>query len=277
MMKKQLIFIVIFAFLASFFLRAQIDLTILHTNDTHSQIEPYCDSQNRCLGGYIARYEAIMQERQLDNSLLLLDAGDFSQGTSYFNLFKGVPEIKMMNKMGYDAVSLGNHEFDNGVKALAKRLKKTTFPIVCANYQFKDKRLSKIIKPYVIIEKQGKKIGIFGLLTDLHGYIANSQVLENVIYKDPVATAVATAKQLKETEHCDFIICLSHVGYEQTELFQKVFDPDIAKMAGDIDLIVGGHTHKLLKQPDTVNHVPIVQNKDKGTMLGKMVIHFPDK
>jgi 5'-nucleotidase len=273
-MKKQLVFILIFVCFGAFFLKAQTDLTILHTNDTHSQIEPYCDSKKRCLGGYIARYEAIIQERQRDSVLLLLDAGDFSQGTSYFNLFKGIPEIEMMNKMGYDAVSLGNHEFDNGVKALGKRLKKATFPVVCANYQFKDKRLAKIIKPYVIVEKNGKKIGIFGLLTDLYGYIANPQVFENVIYKDPVATAKEIVKQLKETEHCDFIICLSHIGYEQTELFQKVFDPDIARAVGDIDLIVGGHTHKLLEQPDVVNGVPIVQNKDKGTMIGKMVIYF---
>jgi 5'-nucleotidase len=274
MMKKRLVFIVIFAFLGSFFLRAQTNLTILHTNDTHSQIEAYCDTQKRCLGGYIARYEAIMQERKYDSALLLLDAGDFLQGTSYFNLFKGVPEIKMMNKMGYDVVSLGNHEFDNGIKALGKRLKKAKFPIVCANYQFKDKQLAKIIKPYIIIEKRGKKIGIFGLLTDLEGYIANSQVLENAIYKDPITTAKEIVKQLRETEHCDFIICLSHVGYSRTEPFQKVFDPDIAKAVGGIDLIIGGHTHKLLEQPDVVNGVPIVQNRDRGTMIGKMVIHF---
>jgi len=273
-MKIKFVFTVILSFLCLFVLKAQSYLTILHTNDTHSQIEPYCNSQGICLGGYIARYEAIKEERKIDDDLLLLDAGDFSQGTSYFNLFKGIPEIKMMNKMGYDAVSLGNHEFDNGIQALGKRLKKATFPIVCANYQFKNKKLAKIIKPYIIVEKKGKKIGIFGLLTDLYGYIANPKVFENVIYRDPVITATAIVKQLKEIEDCDFIICLSHIGYEQTELFQKVFDTDIAKAVGDIDLIVGGHTHKLLEQPDVVNGVPIVQNKDKGTMIGKMVIHF---
>ncbi|MDR1113177.1 MAG: metallophosphatase [Bacteroidales bacterium] len=265
------IHILLIFFLTPFFLKAQKDLVILHTNDTHSHIEPY---KNK-FGGYEARYEAVKQERDKDGELLLLDAGDFMQGTSYFNLFKGKVEVKMMNKVGYDAVSLGNHEFDNGLEALYKRLKKATFPVLCANYHFKHKKLEKLIKPYIVVEKKGVKIGIFGLLTDLKGYNGFSDVLNAVQYLDPLETAQNIVKQLKEIEHCDFIICLSHVGYEQVELFQKVFDPDIANAAGGIDLIIGGHTHKLLEQPDVVNGVPILQNSDKGTMIGKMVIHFP--
>lgn len=242
-------------------------VTILHTNDTHSQIEPYV-SKTDTLGGVLRRYKAISDTRQRDNIVLLLDAGDFMQGTPYFNLFGGDVEIEMMNLMGYDAATLGNHEFDNGLDSLAAKLKKAKFPIVCANYQFPGcPELEKIVKQCIIVERKGVKIGIFGLTTSLSGLTFTTTV-QRTRYLNPIEVSKSMVKLLKQ-QRCDLIICLSHLGF-RPEPGRPMSDPILASQVDGIDLIVGGHTH--IEMDTVVNRTHIVQTGWKGSKLGKVVI-----
>ncbi len=242
-------------------------VTILHTNDTHSQIEPYV-SKTDTLGGILRRYKAICDTRQRDSIVLLLDAGDFMQGTPYFNLFGGDVEIEMMNLMCYDAATLGNHEFDNGLDSLAAKLKKAKFPIVCANYQFPGcPELEKVVKKYIIVERQGVKVGIFGLTTSLNGLTFTSTV-QRTRYLDPVEVSKNMVKLLKQ-QHCDLIICLSHLGF-RPEPGRPMCDPILANQVDGIDLIVSGHTH--IEMDTLANRTHIVQTGWKGSKLGKVVI-----
>lgn len=246
-------------------------LIILHTNDTHCQIEPY-NKKGDTLGGVLRRNEVIEEYRKENpDRLLLLDAGDFSQGTPYFNFFEGVAEINLMNKMGYDAATLGNHEFDNGEKALGKRLKKARFEIVCANYTFSDKNLKKIVKPYTVIEKNGLKIGIFGLTVNFEGLLS-PHLVEGVKFEDPILVAEKIVKQLRENEKCDLVICLSHLGFSP-EQENAASDTLLARKINGIDIIIGGHTHKYLAQPVIVNKTQILQLEDKGIHIGKLEIY----
>jgi len=245
-------------------------IVILHTNDTHSQLESYKDSQTGDVGGVVRRNTFIQETRSQYPNTILVDAGDFSQGTPYYNLFKGVPEIELMNKMGYDVAALGNHEFDNGSKALINRLKLANFKVVCANYQFKNKHLTKIIKPYTIIYMGNKKIGFFGLLCDMKNMLMPIYYQE-VTFINPVDAAQKMVEILKNREQCDFIICLSHLGFEG-EFEGDVSDTDLAAKVSGIDFIIGGHTHKLLEEPVIVNDTKIVHAGMKGSFVGKIVI-----
>ena len=233
-------------------------LVIMHTNDTHSQIDPYSYKKDVNVGGFLRREAAIREVRAENPYTLLLDAGDFSQGTPYFNFFKGYMEVHLMNAMHYDAATLGNHEFDNGSAALAARLKTAKFPVVCANYQFANKKLAKVIKPYVIIERGGHKIGIFGLGVNLDGYTA-PQTAREVTYLDPVETARKMGSELK-AHNCDMIICLSHVGVDTTE---KDNDFEIARQVPEIDVIVGGHSHEELNPPVVVGNTRICHTMNR--------------
>ncbi len=242
-------------------------VTILHTNDTHSQIEPYISS-NDTLGGVLRREQAIWEERLNSRGIvLLLDAGDFLQGTPYFNLFGGDVEIEMMNLMNYHVATLGNHEFDNGLDSLAAKLKKARFSVVCSNYEFDCPELMNIIDKFVIIKCEDLKIGIFGLTTSLDG-LNFSSIVEKTTYLDPVETSKKMVIELKK-RNCDLIICLSHLGYDP-EPGRPMCDPIIAQQVNGIDLIISGHTHKVV---DTViNNTHIVQTGEKGMNLGKVVI-----
>jgi 5'-nucleotidase len=272
-MKKVRFLFLILSIGLFFSLHAQkSQVTILHTNDTHSQIEPFNDKQLGNVGGVLRRNEIIQQERLKDSTLLLIDAGDFSQGTPYFNVFKGFPEIELMNRMGYDVATLGNHEFDNGFKELVERLKQANFQIVCANYKFKYKPLVALVKPYTIIERNGVKVGIFGLSPDLQG-LASPTIIDGIFFQDPIKTAKEMVAILKE-EECDLIICVSHLGFKTEYPTQEVCDYSLAEAVGEIDLIIGGHTHTTLTTPQIVNGVRIVQAKNKGTYIGKMVISY---
>lgn len=246
-------------------------IAILHTNDTHSQIEPFEYKQIGTVGGVLRRFELINQERALYPELLLLDAGDFSQGTPYFNFFKGYAEIELMNRMGYDAVTLGNHEFDNGVKALAKRLKKAKFAIVCANYTFHNRLLKREVKPYIILERAGFKIGIFGLTTDLTG-LTSPETLELITYHNAIETAKKMVDILRNKKKCDLIICLSHLGFDSENPENPVCDTTLAKEVGGIDIIIGGHTHTFLSEPYIVNGVRILQVANKGKHIGVLIV-----
>ena len=242
-------------------------LVIMHTNDTHSQIDPYSYKDDVNVGGYLRREAAIREVRAENPYTLLLDAGDFSQGTPYFNFFKGYMEVRLMNAMHYDAATLGNHEFDNGCSALAARLKTADFPVVCANYQFANKKLAKVIKPYVVIERGGHKIGIFGLGVNLDGYIA-PQIVREVTYLDPVETARKMVAELK-AQNCDLIVCLSHLG---VDTMTKDNDIVIARQVPEIDVIVGGHTHEELKEPIVVGNTRVCQMTNRGKCFGVLTI-----
>ena len=235
------------------------DLVILHTNDTHSNIEPATSGRNAGMGGFqrIANYfEKVKQEQP---NVLILDAGDYNQGTPYFTLFKGETEIMLFNAMGYDAVCLGNHEFDNGQQQLADRLKKANYPTLCANFDFSKSPLKDVIKPYIIIHKGGEKIGIIGVLLDLKGYVSESG-RANIYYKDPISVANKIAKKLKERKRCDLIIVLSHLGFDGGTK-EKPSDIELAKYSKNIDIIIGGHSHTFLEKPVLIKN-----------MLGKSVI-----
>jgi 5'-nucleotidase len=269
----QIIHFLLSAFcLLPFYLFAQTSpIVILHTNDTHSHIESYNEPGLGDVGGVVRRYTFIQQTRSQYPNTILVDAGDFSQGTPYFNLFKGIPEIELMNMMGYDVVALGNHEFDNGSKTLAKRLKLANFNMVCANYLFKNKKLAKLVKPYTIINIANKKIGFFGLLCDMKRIVMPDYYRETTFF-DPVVAARNMVDILKNKEHCDIIICLSHLGYD-AEIDGNITDKEIAEKVPNIDFIIGGHTHKLFEKPVIVNDTKILQVKKNGIYVGKLTIN----
>lgn len=244
------------------------ELVILHTNDTHSQLEPYTYKQDTSVGGVLRR-EAFVREVRADHpNVLLFDAGDFSQGTPYFNFFKGYVEVKFMNAMGYNAAALGNHEFDNGCAALAKRLKSADFPVLCANYEFHNPKLAKMIKPYTIIEINGLRVGVFGLTVNLSALISPSTMSE-LTYLDPVASARKMVELLRE-ENCDLIVCLSHLGIEDG----MVNDYVVAEQVPEIDLIIGGHSHKCLSPPAQVGNTRIYQAAKQGKYIGQITLTY---
>ena len=268
----------LFSILASLVLVActpQDHLTILHTNDTHSQVEPKTNDQ----GGYARRMGLIRQERKKDKHLLLVDAGDFCQGTPYFNFYHGRVEIGAMNRMGYDAATLGNHEFDNGLDTLAAVIQSTAnFPIVCSNYDFTGTALEGIVQAYAIVHKGNLKIGIFGLGCDPKGVIADKNFLP-AVYLDPYPVAQAMADTLR-AQKCDVVVCLSHMGtYGKAP--EDVCDVNLAGKTRGIDVIVGGHTHKLydnLRVPNLDgDSIPLCQMGKSGVYLGKIVLGLSDK
>lgn len=269
-MKNRILPIAIAVFALALFVtcKSSKTITILHTNDTHSQIEPYITSKDT-LGGVLRREQAIYEvRRQSKGPVFLFDAGDFSQGTPYFNLFGGDVEIEMMNIMGYDAATLGNHEFDNGLDSLAAKLKKAKFPVVCANYKFPGcPELEKVIKEWIVIERQGVKIGIFGLSPNMDGLTFTSTV-ERMQYLDPVEVSKKMVSVLRE-QRCDLIVCLSHLGYDP-EPGRPMCDPILASQVHGIDLIVSGHTH--IEKDTVVGRTHIIQTGVKGVNLGKVVI-----
>ena len=249
-------------------------LTILHTNDTHSQVEPKSNGQ----GGYARRMGLINQERQADANLLLVDAGDFCQGTPYFNFYHGRVEIDAMNLMGYDAATLGNHEFDNGLDTLAAVLATAQFPIVCANYDFTGTAMEGKTKPSVIIRKGGLKIGVFGLGCDPKGLIADKNFLP-AKYLDPYTSAQEAVDKLR-AEKCDIVVCLSHLG-TYGKAAEDVCDVQLVQNTRGIDAVIGGHTHKLydnLRVPNLDgDSIPICQMGKSGGYLGKIVLGLGDK
>ncbi len=247
------------------------ELVILHTNDTHSHIDPVKSGPEAGLGGVIERAAYIDSVRSAvgRRNLLLVDAGDFSQGTSYFTILKGDIEVELLNEMGYDAVTLGNHEFDNGPEDLARRLKMAKFRVVCANYDLSGSGLDRYVKPYTIVRRAGKKIGIIGLLVDVTKVVDRS-VAEKLRYLDPVAVTNRYSGLLKE-KGCDLVIVLSHLGMEKSDFT----DIQLARSCRNVDLIIGGHSHTFLEEPVCVedadgNDVMIVTDGCWGLYVGKL-------
>ena len=253
-------------------------ITILHTNDMHSHIEPFKSGKYKGLGGMAQRASIINEIRKKEKNVLLLDAGDIFQGTPYFNYYGGELEFKLMSKMNYDAATLGNHDFDNGIDGLYKQLPHANFNFVSANYDFKNTILDTIVKPYQIFYKDGIKIGIFGLGIELDGMVTKNLYKETK-YLNPVEITQGIVKTLKQDENCDLIICLSHLGFKHDNLPNKISDIKLAKATKDIDLIIGGHTHTFMNKPVVVNNVEnnkviINQVGCHGLFLGKIDFYF---
>ncbi|MCI0922070.1 bifunctional metallophosphatase/5'-nucleotidase [Sphingobacterium rhinopitheci] len=229
----------------------EVKLTILHTNDVHSRVEPFPMDGSRLqgLGGTARRSSLLSKIRNEEKNVLLLDAGDIFQGTPYFNLFDGEVELEIMSKLGYDAGTFGNHEFDNGVAGILKHFDKAKFPFVTSNYDFSKTELAGKTKEYIVIEKDGVRIGIFGLGVDVEGLV-DPKNHKDVIYLDPVEVSNRIVPILKNQEKCDLVICLSHLGYSYKE--DKISDLTLVPKTRDIDLIIGGHTHTLLDKPTEV-------------------------
>lgn len=273
---------VTFLFLASFvFCFAQKTLTILHTNDLHSSILPMsehlADTMVAGRGGLIRHISMLEQERTKDPELLLFDSGDFSQGSPYYTLFKGEVEVGLMNRMKYDAGTLGNHEFDFGLENLKQVLEKLNHPIVCSNYVFPDtSALKKLVHPYLILKRKGLKIGIMGLSPKPEGLIQKDHY-GDMQFLDPVTTAQRMADMLK-AKKCDVVICISHLGWGNSTLN----DQNVIRSTRGIDLVLGGHSHTFFETLRFVDNavqkrVPVDQNGKSGLFVGKILLHLKKK
>ena len=256
------------------------NITILHTNDVHSHVEPFSKDHSEFpnKGGVERRATLISEIRRQNPNTLLFDAGDIFQGTPYFNFYGGEIEFKLMSMLGYDAITIGNHDFDNGMDGLDKQLPNAKFDIISSNYDFKNTILESKVSDYKIYNKSGIKIGVFGLGIELEGLVSKDLYKETK-YLDPIDIANDTAKKLKETENCDIVICLSHLGYKYEKFPNKVSDLNLAKSTKNIDLIIGGHTHTFMNKPVVVknnvgNDVLINQVGCFGLYLGRIDFSF---
>ncbi len=227
------------------------ELLILHTNDVHSRIEPLpvnAEHPERSdKAGFVRRATLVRDMRAKYPDLLLFDCGDFSQGTPYYNMFQGEVEVNLMSEMGYDAGTIGNHEFDYGLDNMKRIFSLANYPIVCANYDFTGTVLEEIVKPYVILKRNGLKIGVFGLSPRMEGLVTGANY-RGVMYKDPVESANRVAELLKLKEHCDIIICLSHMGWK-AGVNNPECDEYIIARTRYIDVVLGGHSHSFFKEP----------------------------
>ncbi len=256
-------------------------LTILHTNDVHSRLDPFPmdGSKYQGLGGVVAREKMISKIREEEENTLLLDAGDIFQGTPYFNYYKGEPEMKIMSLLGYEAATIGNHDFDNGIDGLVKQMQHADFPFVNCNYDFSETALEYLMKPYTLIRKGKIKIGILGVGIELNGLVPD-HLFGKIVYRDPIMHANEVANLLKQNKRCDYVICLSHLGFEYSN--DKVSDKVLARESDHIDLIIGGHTHTFLNEPHKVKNrknqeVIINQVGWAGINLGRINIFFDNR
>ena len=261
---------------------AQKHLEVLHTNDTHSCIMPLnpnlADTAVAGRGGFLRRVAMIKEERAKNQDLLLIDSGDFSQGSPFYTMFKGDVEIGLMNLMGYDAATIGNHEFDFGMENMARIFKMAKFPIVCANYDFTGTCVEGLVKPYVIIKRNGLKIGLFGLSPQLEGLVDLSKC-KGVTYLDPIEVGNRVAAELKHDKKCDVVICVSHLGWLRPD---EMGDQKLLASSKDIDLVLGGHSHSYFKDLRYVNNadgkaVPVDQNGKNAMYVGKLTLSFDKK
>lgn len=255
-----------------------IRLSILHTNDVHSRIEPFPldGGKYEGEGGVAKRMALIRQIRSEVEQVLLLDAGDMFQGTPYFNYFKGEIELKMMSKMGYDAGTIGNHDFDAGIEGLHQQLPHANFPLLNCNYDFSDTVMQGKVEPYRLFEKGPLRIGVTGLGIELQGLVPDV-LFGNTRYLDPLTQLNKTARHLKRELDCDYVICLSHLGYRYDS--DKISDLALAQQSVDVDLIIGGHTHTFLEEPTVVTNsenqeVLVTQAGWAGIVLGRLDVYF---
>lgn len=255
-------------------------LTILHTNDVHSYIDPFPADhpRNPNMGGVARRAALIESIRKENPNVLLLDAGDIFQGTPYFNYYGGELEFKLMSMMQYDASTIGNHDFDNGLEGLYAQLPHAKFDFISANYDFKNTVMDGHVKPYKVFHKNGIKVGVFGLGVELAGLVDKKNYKETV-YNDPVEVAQDMVRILKKEQKCDLVICLSHIGYKYKEDPNKISDIKLAALTKDIDLIIGGHTHTFLDKPTVLKNIEekevlVNQVGCYGINLGRIDFYF---
>lgn len=249
-------------------------VTLLQTSDVHSRVEPIATNaadKYAGLGGFVRRATMVQELRRELPDLLLLDCGDFSQGTPYYNLFQGEVEVKLMNEMGYVAATIGNHEFDFGLENMARLFRMAEFPIVCANYGVEGTPLEGLVKPYTILEHDGLRIGIFGLSPMMEGLV-QADKCEGVVYKDPVVIGNEIAAKLKEVEKCDAVVCLSHMGvsYDAKHLIPET---------RNIDVVLGGHSHTFMQVPEVIlnldgQNVSLSHTGRSGIFVGRTDLTF---
>lgn len=260
---------------------AQKQLIILHTNDTHSTVMPLgkniADTAKADRGGYLRRINYIKQQRQEHPDLLLFDSGDFSQGSPYYTLFKGDVEVELMNEMKYDAATIGNHEFDFGLDNMARLFKKCEFPIVCSNYDFTGTVLEGLVKPYLIIKRNGVKIGIYALCPELDGLVSK-KCYGDVKFLDPVKVGNEYTDFLRNKKKCDVVICLSHLGW----MGAPYGDEAVFKQSKDVDLVLGGHSHTFFKKLEYITgadgkQIPVDQNGKHALFVGKITMNLEKK
>lgn len=255
-------------------------LIILHTNDVHSRMEPFPmdGGRNQGLGGVAARAELIKNIRTAEDQVLLFDSGDIFQGTPYFNLYKGEPEMKAMAAMQYDAAIMGNHDFDAGLENFATQLQHAKFPILLCNYDFTGTAMEMKSQPYKIFKKGGLKIGVTGVGIEGKGLIPDN-LFGTTKYLDPIQNANSIAYKLKREEGCDMVVCLSHLGYKYKEDEKRMCDVILAKESDNIDLIIGGHTHTFMDEPvmyknKSGSDVIVNQVGWAGIILGRLDFEF---
>lgn len=255
-------------------------LTVLHTNDQHSRIEPFDSSYSRNpnQGGFARRATLIQQIRSQEKNVLLLDAGDIFQGTPYFNFYGGELEFKLMSMMGYDAATMGNHDFDNGLDGFLKALPNAKFPFITSNYDFSNTILDGKTEKYKIFKKDGIKVGLFGVGIELDGLVGKKQYQETK-YLNPVEIAQHYADFLRKEKGCDLVICLSHIGFDYRDDTDKISDKKLAAQTDNIDLILGGHTHTFLPEPQSFTNksgknVLVNQVGWAGLLLGRIDFYF---
>ena len=254
-------------------------LVILHTNDTHSTILPVSpfveDTMKADRGGFLRRIALIEEQRKSDPELLLFDSGDFSQGSSFFTLFNGEVEVSLMNRMHYDAGTLGNHEFDFGIENLATQLRRANFPIVCANYDFGTTPLATLVRPYVVLKRKGLRIGVFGLSPQPEGLIATENYA-GITFRDPVEVTREVVNTLRTKEKCDLVICLSHLGWPAKDALS---DSNVFTQTEGVDLVLGGHSHTFMKELEWLTdaqgkRVPVDQNGKHAIYVGRIVLNL---
>lgn len=245
-------------------------LQIIFTNDSHSQVEPL-----DALGGFEGRAAIIDSLRALNENTILLDAGDMWQGSTYFNMFKGRLEVEAYNLMGYNVVTLGNHEFDCGIDTLVARIGEMDFSVVCANYDFGETPLASLIKPYVVIEQNGWRVGVIGVSINPEGLVMQSNI-EGVVYEDPVEVVNCYAKLLREDLSCDYVVVLSHLGLHDDTIFNNVSDSVLIAGVSGVDIVLGGHTHQYMGVFNFVDAegdtVPVVQEYKGGQRIYSITI-----
>ena len=254
-------------------------LVILHTNDTHSTILPVSpfveDTMKADRGGFLRRIALIGEQRKSDPELLLFDSGDFSQGSSFFTLFNGEVEVSLMNRMHYDAGTLGNHEFDFGIENLATQLRRANFPIVCANYDFGTTLLATLVRPYVVLKRKGLRIGVFGLSPQPEGLIATENYA-GITFRDPVEVTREVVNTLRTKEKCDLVICLSHLGWPAKD---PLSDSNVFTQTEGVDLVLGGHSHTFMQELEWLTdaqgkRVPVDQNGKHAIYVGRIVLNL---
>ena len=263
--------------------RGQDTLFVLHTSDMHSRIEPVSRQsadRNAGLGGVVRRVSFVKQYRAEHPDVLLFDCGDFSQGTPYYNMFRGELEVKMMNLMGYDAMTIGNHEFDFGLENMARLFRMAHFPVVCANYEVAGTPLEGLVKPYVVLERQGVRVGVFGLSPRVEGLV-QADKCQGIVYRDPIPVAREMVRLLRKEEKCDVVICLSHLGLYGSGL-GDAGDEVLAAQTEGIDLILGGHSHTYLERPSFYENasgqeVPVMHVGKNGAYVGKIKLELESK